>query len=85
MICPFCSEEGNVSTLTEGPVTSTLMMSYPHHDEEGRRHFHDWNTHERHFKCSMGHAFSTFGKDPCPEPSCTWPDREGAVVRLSKP
>lgn len=80
MICPFCQEEGAVSTLTELGTVQTLVMSYPHHDEYGIKHFHDWNTEETSFHCSRGHRFTVTGRPPCPAPKCEWPHRAPTIA-----
>ena len=67
--CPECQMQGELSTVMVGSGTRTLLASYPYWDEEGRYHFHDYNTSRYHYSCSRGHQWAETETGSC---WCGW-------------
>jgi hypothetical protein len=78
MICETCKSLGLNSTISVGPIFTTLMASYSFYDENGEYHHHDPNKIITSLRCSNGHSFETSKTTPCPTcskkeavPACT--------------
>lgn len=69
MICQTCVSENKKSTIQEGYTTSTCAGGGFFYDENGKKHYHDPNTHTTRYCCSNGHKWSEKVEGSC---WCGW-------------
>jgi hypothetical protein len=76
MKCPKCEQEGRRSEVVGCGATQTMMYYQPFYDEDGRRHDHDANVVEEHFRCSNEHFIKRTTRGRC---WCGWTGGEEEI------